>query len=471
MASKTAYLIGIKGVGMAALAVYLKEASYEVSGSDVDEEFVTDAVLAKEGISYNKGFDRENLKTLKPDLVVVSAAYGRDNPEVKVARQRHLNLKYYSEVLAQVSRDKKVIAVSGIHGKTTIAAMLSYLLEKTGLSPNFIIGSGNVPNFNKNAQKGEGDYFVVEADEYRKSPDDLKPKFLDLEPFIAIISSIEMDHPDMFSSLENVYNAFYRLACRVPRNGFIVLCEDYPKAKKLRQTLADRNFETYGFSSDAKWRIIRVSDDDISTSFSIENLGKIYGPFTMKVFGGHNVLNATAAIVTSLKIDIDEKIIKKYLKNFIGVQRRFEEIARINDIQIFDDYAHHPTAINMTLQAARKKFPKSKIWCVFQPHTFSRTEKLFKEFGKAFRNADRVIITDIFASVREVEGKTSGENLAEEIKKNQSGVRFFSSLDKINEFLKDSVKPPAIIITMGAGDIYKLSRDLKGTFEQRKNSN
>lgn len=465
MANKTAYLIGIKGVGMTALAVYLKELGYEVSGSDVDEPFVTDAVLLKEGISYNRGFDGANLKTIKPDLVVVSAAYGRDNSEVKVARQRHLNLKYYSEVLAQVSGEKKVIAVSGIHGKTTITAMLSYLLEKAGLSPNFIIGSGNVPNFNKNAQKGEGDYFVIEADEYRKSPDDLKPKFLDLEPFIAIISSIEMDHPDMFSSLENVYNAFYRLACRVPRNGFIVLCEDYPKAQKLRQTLADRNFETYGFSQEAKWRIVGVSDEEFSTSFSIDNLGKIYGPFPMKVFGNHNILNATAAIVTCLKIEIDEKIIKKYLKNFIGVQRRFEEIGKINDIRIYDDYAHHPTAINMTLQAARKKFPKSKIWCIFQPHTFSRTEKLFKEFAKAFRNADRVVITDIFTSAREKEGKTTGADLAEEIKKHQSGVRFFSDLDKIKEFLKDSVQPPAVIITMGAGDIYKLSRDLKGTFE------
>lgn len=464
---KIAYLIGIKGVGMAALAQYLQQDGFAVSGSDEKSQFPTDEILKKSQIEVLEGFDAKNLQGKKPDLVIASAAYDKDNPEIKIAKKRHLNFYYYSEILGQISSSQKVIAVSGIHGKTTIASMIAFVLEKSGLDPSFIIGAAKVAGLDSVAKKGEGEYFVVEADEYRKSPEDSSPKFLDLTSQIAIISSIELDHPDIFSSIEDVYNAFYALACRVPRDGYIVLCVDYPKAKKLHRSLVDRDFETYGFDLSAKWRIINVNETPAGSTFSLELEGKIYGPFFLKIPGKHNILNATSVIIIALKLDISVKKIAKFLSQFGGAQRRFEEKAKIKDLVIIDDYAHHPTAIKGTLESAKKRYPKSKIFCIFQPHTFSRTERLLEDFGESFKNADRVVITDIFASAREEKGKTSGLSLAEEIKKNQKGVRFFDDWQKILKYLDEAVEPPAVIITMGAGDIYKLGEKIIAQFQEK----
>jgi len=471
--NKTIYLIGIKGVGMAALAVYFKEAGAKVYGSDTSESFVTDKILENSNISFFSSFDGKNLKSIKPDLVIVSASYGKENPEVNVAKKRHLNVKYYSETLGEITKDKKLIAVAGVHGKTTVAAMMAHVLDKAGFSPSFIVGAGHLANFKTNAKYGEGDYFVAEADEYRKSPVDNAPKFLDLSPQIAIITSIEFDHPDVFPNIEEIYNAFYRLACRVPRNGLIVLCTDYPKARKMLHSLVDKHYQTYGFGSDADWQIIDLKEEENDSIFSLKKDAslagrdaKIYGPYKLKTIGKHNVLNATAAIITASYLEIADKVIKIAIESFLPVGRRYEIILNQNDLVIIDDYAHHPTAIKTTLEATRNRFPKSKIWCVFQPHTYSRTEKLLNEFARAFKDADKVIITDIYASAREKEGNVSGADLAFEIKKYQTGVRHISDIEKVKDFLLASVNPPAVILTIGAGDIYKLALELKKNFKK-----
>lgn len=460
---KNYYLIGIKGVGMAALAVYLRQAGHEVTGSD-NGHYPTDEILNLTGIKSYDNFDEKNIKGEKPDLVVVSAAYGFDNIEVKTAKKKHLNMVYYSEALGQITSDKKVIAVAGIHGKTTTTALISFMMEKADLSPSFIIGAVEVPDLKMNAHFGEGEYFVLEADEYRKSPENKESKFLDLNPEIAIISSIELDHPDIFHSIEDMYNTFYRFACRIPRSGSIVLCLDYPKAKKLQNSLVDRNFETYGFEKGAKWEIVDFDEND-KTTFSLNCAGEKYGPFEIKIPGRHNVLNATAAIIVGIKIGIDIELIKKYIKQFNGVQRRFEKLLEQKEITIIDDYAHHPTAVAKTLQTVREKYPASQIWCIFQPHTFSRTGALLKEFGQAFKDADRIIITETFASAREEDGKITSEDLVNEIKKNHTSVRLVNNFDEIKKLLNEKVTQPAVIITMGAGDIYTLSKDLAKIFK------
>lgn len=455
---------------MAALAVYLKQAGFEVTGSDTGEKFVTDQLLQKNNIIYFDNFDEKNVRSQKFDLIVASAAYDNTNVEINEAIKRKLNLRYYSEVLGQISSGQKTIAVAGIHGKTTTAAMLSFILEKVGLDPSYIIGAGEVSNHEAPAHKGEGDYFVIEADEYRKSPDENTPKFLDLTPQIAIISSIELDHPDMFPTIEEVYNAFYSLACRVPRSGTIVLCIDYPKSKKLIRSLADRNFETYGFDPTAKWRILNTKSEIAGTTFSLESQGKIYGPYKIALPGNHNILNATAAIICAIKIGVLEDKIKKVLADFETVKRRYEEVGTIGQIKIIDDYAHHPTAISATIEATKRKFKDYKIWCIFQPHTYSRTEKLLEQFSLCFRGADNVIITDIFSSAREVSGTIDGAALAAEIKKFQSKVRYLPYGEKITNYLLANVKEPAIILTVGAGDIYKLAQEIKKGFAQRNKS-
>lgn len=454
---KKIHFIGIKGVGMTALALLAKEKGYEVSGSDINESFVTDETLAKADIKVNP-FDINNISD-KLDFVVISAAYGKDNIEVKEAKKKHLEIMFYSEALAFFARDSQVIAVAGIHGKTTTAAMLSFLLTKANLDPSFIIGAGEVKSLGTSGHAGKGDYFIVEADEYRKSPEDSSSKFFDLSPEIEIITSIEMDHPDIFTSEEAVFDVFYKFACRIPRKGFIILCTDYLKAKKLQRSLADRNIESYGFSQ-ALWQIIDSQEGEAETIFSIKHQEKIIGPFKLKVPGQANILDATAAIVTCLKIGIEEKLIKKNIADFVGAKRRFEKIGQINDIIIIDDYAHHPHSISLTLEAARKKFPSYKIWCIFQPHTYSRTKELLKDFAIAFKEADKVIITEIYASQRETEATINGQQLAEAIHRNQRNVRFISDWSKIIKEIIDSADGQNLIITMGAGDIYKLGYSL-----------
>lgn len=456
---KFAYLIGIKGVGMAALAVYLKQAGFAVEGSDNKNVYATDEILKKTNIKVYEGFDKENLNDKNPDFCIISAAYGFDNPEAKEARRRRLKTMYYSEALGMISACKKVIAVAGVHGKTTTSALIALMLKEANLDPSFIIGAASVPNLGTCAQAGQGEYFVLEADEYRQSPSNNSSKFFDLTPDVAIISSIEHDHPDIFPTIEDVYKTFYGFACRVPRRASIILCIDYPKCRKLKNSLVDRNFETYGFAPEAAWHIVDVKEEN-QTEFSIEHSGETFGPYALAIPGQHNILNATVAVILAKKLNIDEQIIKKVLKEFTGVGRRFEKVGEVGNIQIFDDYAHHPTAITKTLEAARAKFPKSKIWCVFQPHTYSRTESLFKEFGQAFQAANNVIVLDIYASEREKEGHITSRDLVKEIEKNQKNVRYFKDQDAAKKYLHDFVKGPAVILTMGAGDIYKLSHDL-----------
>ena len=328
------------------------------------------------------------------------------------------------------------------------------------MDPSFLVGAGEIKNLGTNAHYGQGDYFILEADEYRKSPEDSTPKFLDLSPKIEIISSIEMDHPDIFPSEEAVYNVFYKFACRTPRTGFIVLNIDYPKSRKLERSLVDRRFETYGFSDKAKWQIIDFVENPNETSFLLLHEEQKIGPFKLIVPGRANVLNAAAAAITSFKIGLEEKLVRKYLENFGGVKRRFEKIGQVGNFTIIDDYAHHPRSIQMILEALENKFPEAKIWCIFQPHTYSRTKILLNEFANSFRRADKVIITDIFASEREKEGKISGQDLALEIRQNQRSVRYIPDWSKIEEDIVDSANGPVVIITIGAGDIYKLAEKI-----------
>ena len=460
---KSAYLIGVKGVGMTALAIYLKQAGFEVEGSDNQNTYTTDEILSQAQIQVHEGFDKENIVDKKPDFCVISAAYGLDNPEVKFANRR-LKPIYYSEMLGKISAPSRTIAVAGVHGKTTTTALIALMLKIANLDPSFIIGAAKVPNLGSPAHFGKGEYFVLEADEYRQSPQNLNSKFFDLNPEIAIISSIEFDHTDMFATIDEIYQAFYKFACRVPRRGSIILCLDYPKCRKLKNSLVDRNFETYGFGSDAAWRVVNVTERD-KTKFSLEHQGELLGPYEIQIPGRHNILNATAAIILAKRLDISEEIIKRVLREFSGVGRRFEKVGEVGDIQIYDDYAHHPTAISKTLEAARAKFPNSKIWCIFQPHTYSRTKGLLKEFGLAFDVADKVVVCDICASEREKQGDITTQDLVDEIAKSQKNVRYFSDFEKIKKYLIDFVKGPAVIITMGAGDIYKLGQELINEFK------
>ena len=455
---KHVHFIGIAGVGMSGLAIICKQMGMKVTGSDVENIYFLSEMLIENEIEW-KPFDIENLKN-KPDLVVVGAAWDEKNIEVQEAKKLHLDMMPYSELLGEIMAQYKGIAIAGIHGKTTTTAMIAFLMEKARLAPSFLIGCKTVPNLGTNARIGDGEYFVAEADEYKKSANDLTSKFLDLKPQIAVITSIEMDHPDVFETVGDIYRAFYRFACKVPRSGLVIGCIDSDKVKKLSMSLADRRFESYGFSIGANWRIIDYSVEPGSQVFSIKKDKNIYGPFTLSIPGKFNVLNAAAAITVCLTIGMKANTVQKYLPEFVGAERRFQVLGKRNGVVVVDDYAHHPTAIAATLLGARDFYPGSRIVAVFQPHTYSRTKELLMDFAKAFEAADLVIITDIYASAREKSGRIHARHLVEETKKHHNNVQYIGELTEVLEYLKENLDNGDVLIVMGAGDVYKVGASL-----------
>lgn len=444
---------------MSGLAILCRQKGIDISGSDVAEDFVTKDVLAEQNIKINNGFDGRNVRK-DFELVIISAAYDDSNPEVREAKRKKIPIVTYSEMLAQLLKEKKLIAISGVHGKTTTTALTAFLLEETGKNPGWLIGAGGIKNLPGNSRWGKSEYFVAEADEYQKSQEDKTPKFLDFKPEVLVITSIEMDHPDTFRDVEEVYDAFFKLAARIPRSGFLIANIDSQKVRKLTMRFADRRIETFGFAPDAKWRIIEGAKNEGRQKFAILRGDKKFGPFELSIPGSHNILNATAGIIICLEIGVSEQKIKEILPCFSGVSRRFQLLGEKNNVLYYDDFAHHPTEIKATLEAARELYPTKKIWVVFQAHTYSRTKVLLKEFASSFGRADHVLISEIFASARESvpSGRdgVSGRNLAIAISRHHQSAKFVGDLNEATEFLKRFVEKSEIVILMGAGDVYKI---------------
>lgn len=453
------YFIGINGVAMASVAVMAKQMGLRVMGSDEDKYFPTDAYLQHHGIKRHQGFQSEHLDD-KPDVVVLGTSFGHNNPEVKTAKSRRIPILSMSEMLGQLMAGQQGIVVTGVHGKTTTTSLIASILQNAGFSPSYMIGTFDVPGLGEPGKIGSGKYFVVEGDEYKRAEEDTRPKFLDYPVEHLIITSIELDHPDLYQTQEHVYEAFYKLSMKVPRSGSIIACSDWPLVRRLVSRRADRNCLTYGFESGANYQIIQAKYGD-KTEFKIRHQLETYGPYTLKLPGQHNVLNATSAIVLSKQLGISDESIRKSLAEFSGPKRRFEILGTINDAIIIDDYAHHPTALEFLLQAARQRYPQKRLVVVFQPHTYSRTGKLLKEFAESLKNSDLLILTNIFASAREKPGYVTIGDLITEIKKRRGNVEFRPSLEETAQFLKSTINKNDVVLLVGAGDIYKIYDILK----------
>lgn len=451
---KKLFLVGIKGVAMTGLAIMAKKLGYEVTGSDVGETFSTDAVLKENDIKVFEGFSASNLAD-KPDLIVVSAAYGANNPELKVAKNKRIPVIAQSEMLGKIMANYEGIGVAGVHGKTTTSSLIAYIFNQAGFSPSYAIGASEIPGLGGNARIGDGKFFVVEADEYKRAESDLRPKFLDLPLQHAIITSIELDHPDVYQTAEEVYKAFYQLAIKIPRTGTIVACSDWPLVRRLVSRIIDRPCLTYGFEGHAQFVITDYRQFE-TTTFSVKSADATWGPFTMNLLGRHNALNATAAIIICQRLGVPLPAISKALSSFKGPQRRFEFLGKYNDSPIIADYAHHPTAIKYLLESARSRFPGKKIIAVFQPHTYSRTGKLLKEFAESLQNCDKLILLNIFASAREKSGYVTIKDLITEAKKYKPDLEYRSSLEDAALFLKSIITKDEVVLLIGAGDVYKI---------------
>jgi UDP-N-acetylmuramate--alanine ligase len=470
MKIKNIHFTGIKGVGMAPLAIIAKEAGFNVTGSDIDKEFITDESLKKSGITPFIDFSEEHVAGC--DLVVITGAHGGfDNVEAQAAKRRGIPVWTQGEAVGKFMNGELLgvensygISVTGTHGKTTTTGMIATILNEAGYDPSFLIGTSSLPSLPDSGHFGKGKYFVAEADEYVTEPKaDKTPKLLWQNPKMAVITNIDYDHPDVYSSVDEIREVFLKFANKLPSDGILITNGDDNQVKLLLNNFKG-NFITFGFSESNDYKIKKISFSNSQTFFWIEGRGADLGEFTLNVLGEHNAFNALAAIIACLELGVSVEKIKKGITQFKGSKRRAEFIGNLESgAFLFDDYAHHPAEIKKSLKAFRESFPKSRIICFFQPHTYSRTKKLFDEFLYAFSDASEVVIIDIFASEREaIDPTTSSQNLVQSMAKLHSNVRFLPGLTDVVEYIdQKGYGANSVIITMGAGDIYKIADSLK----------
>lgn len=437
------HFVGIGGIGLSAIARVLIARGEQVVGSDLNASPITDE-LEKLGAKIFIGQRAENIGDV--DLVLATSAVTEDNPEILEARRRGIRLVRRYDFFPELTEGKRVIAVAGTHGKTTTTGMVAAILLNAGLDPTVIVG-GIIPELKGNARAGGGEYFVIEADEYDRA-------FLGLRPFIAVVTSIEMDHPDIFRDVNEVARGFREFMKLVARDGLLVGYGDDERVSRELQS-ADTSVIRYGFGVHNDWRAIDLKPNARGgTDFAVQRGRNRLGDFELRIPGKHNVLNALAALVVAYRLGIDLKDAQETLRSFRGAARRFEIKGEFAGITVVDDYAHHPSEIRATLAAARERFPDRNIWAVFQPHTFSRTHALLDDFAQAFSDADQIIVTEIFGARERDDGRVTSHDLVQRMAK--SNVTYLRSPEEIVDFLSMRLKPGDVLLTLGAGDVYRI---------------
>ncbi|QPM66930.1 UDP-N-acetylmuramate--L-alanine ligase [Atribacter laminatus] len=450
------YFIGIGGTGMSALATIAFEMGYQVSGSDI---FCGENTcrLQEKGIQVFIGHSRERIKNIS--AVVISSAIPPENVELQEAIQRNIPIIHRGEMLAFFLNQKKGIAIAGTHGKTTTTSMISLLLEVAGLDPTVLVG-GEVEDIGGNARFGDGEYFVSEADESDGS-------FLRLSPYCAVITNIEDDHLEYYGSQENEMNAFVSFTNGVKEGGFIVACGDHPNVQAMFNQHPQTNLMTYGMINDrVDVHGSMVEERAEGSLFRVTYLNQNLGSFILNIPGLHNVINSLACVAVGVKLGIDKKSIASALEMFKGVKRRYERIGYIDGTLVVDDYAHHPTEMSVVLRTALSR-TLGKVIVVFQPHRYTRTKRLYREMAEILKKAHQVILFPIYsAGEKPIEGITSSLIYDELKKAGYDGVHMVSTIDEALDITENLIGPGNILITMGAGDVWKVADSMC-----RKNGN
>ncbi len=449
MTKKTHYhFIGIGGIGMSALAQILLERGYKVSGSDLVENPITKN-LQKIGARIFIGHNERNL-TKDTNFVIINAAITEKNPEIKAAKKLGIPIMTRGELLGRLMDEKVGIAVTGTHGKTTTSSLLAEIFEYAKLDPDIAVG-GEVGNIGGNAKSGKGKYFIAEACEYKRF-------FADISPHIAIITNIEEDHLDYYKDLNDIKSAFSDFTKNIKKDGFLLACFDDENTREVAEDF-DGKVISYGISKEGlNYRACNIKVEDHLQKFSVSKNGSDLGEFELKVPGIHSILNATAAIAVSLECGIKLGSIKESVANFDGVIRRMQTKGELDGITVIDDYAHHPTEINATLQALKSFYPKRKVWCVFQPHQHSRTRMLLDSFVSSLYLADEIIIPKIYP-VRDTPediASISGDNVVKLLKKQGKSAKYIPDFKDTVKELRANTKEGDIILTMGAGPVNKI---------------
>jgi UDP-N-acetylmuramate--alanine ligase len=454
---RTLHFVGIGGIGMSGIAEILIDQGFTVTGSDRAANDNTDR-LKELGARVYIGHAATNVEP-DVDVVVYSSAVPPENPELVEAHRRKIPVIRRAEMLAEVMRLRYGIGIAGTHGKTTTTSMVSLVLMEGGIDPTVIVGGRLRGLAGSNARLGKGEFIVVEADEFDRS-------FLSITPTIAVLTTLETDHLDCYRDLEDIKAAFIQFALKVPFYGFVVLCLDEPALQDIMPKLK-KKIITYGLNGQADLQAVDIRHRQNTSTFLVVSDGKDLGEVTVQIPGKHNVQNALAAIAVGLHLGVPFEKIAAGIAKFTGVFRRWEVKAEHDGMTIVDDYAHHPTEIKATLAGAKSGW-RRRVVCVFQPHLYSRTRDFYDEFGRSFFNADVLVLTDVYPAREQPIQGVNGELIANAAREfGHKQVHYVPDKKAVPAFLLSIVQPGDMVITMGAGDIWRFGEEFIAALKAR----
>ncbi len=456
--TKHIHFVGIGGIGMSGIAELLLNLGYKVSGSDLHGSAITDNLVRLGGIIYT-GHKSEWMEGA--DVVVTSSAISTTNPEVVRAKETNVPVIMRAEMLAELMRLKKNgIAIAGSHGKTTTTSMVSWMLASAGLDPTIVIG-GKVDALGGNAKLGQGEYLVAEADESDGS-------FLKLSPVLEVITNIDLEHLDFYQDLDHIKSTFLQFIDKIPFYGAVIVCLDDANIADILPLIKKRTI-TYGLTPQADIHADNIVWENGRIFFTVKDATGIRGQINISPPGLHNVYNALAAICVGLELELPFARIQDGLQSYAGVQRRMQQKGEVDGITVVDDYGHHPTEIRATLAAITQAWPQKRLVVLFQPHRYSRTKALFKEFQTCFHKADYLIMSDIYAASEEPISGVTGESLLEATKiHGQRHTYYISDINTMAEQLLPMLQKEDLVLTLGAGNIVKVGEDLLDLLQRNK---
>jgi UDP-N-acetylmuramate--alanine ligase len=456
------HLIGVGGIHMSGIAQILRHRGHAVSGSDLTLSPLTSR-LEELGVAVHGGHDAANVD--EAELVVYTSAAHDDNPELIEARRRGIQAIKRAEMVARLMEGKQVIAVAGAHGKTTTTSLIAYTLKRGGLDPTYMLGGESI-DLSGNAAPGDGDYFVVEADEYDRA-------FLNYRPQIAVVTNIEPDHLDIYGTIEELTAAFRQFLSQVDNNGYIVACTDSPAVQAVSHEAVGDAVNTppvrvvsYGLNPEADWTTTNIQSKGVDrSSFMVVSGKQEWGEVTTGLPGVHNISNSLAAIAVGEIVGLSKEVIRSAVAEFRGVRRRFELVGEAAGVRVMDSYAHHPTEIRADLAAARARFPGRRLVCLFQPHTYTRTRYLLDGFRTCFQDCDVLYIARTYAAREEPSAGMTAEELASEI--TDPPARYAGELDEAARMMAGALQPGDVFFTVGAGDVEKVGPMVVELLERR----
>lgn len=469
----TFYLVGIKGVAMTALAECLVDADKKVRGSDVEEEFVTQPILARIGVSIDTSFETEIPEDT--DCVIYTAAHqAQNNPQVQRAQKKDILTISHAEALGSLFNQKQGIAVCGVGGKSTVSAMITWILEKssteeTPTKTSFLVGVGNIPGIEKTGQWiADSPYFIAEADDYVIDPsapaknEDITPRFSFLNPYITVCTNLKFDHPDVYKNFAHTKQIFSNFFNQIKANGWLIINQDdQPLAKLAAKIATTKQIKSLSFGESSEANLVLKtynSKQGITTATIYDQQTNQTYTISLTIPGKFNIKNAMAALLTCKQLGIPYQQGIKTLTQFKSTQRRFEFIGKKNGVYFYDDYAHHPHEVAAAIKAIQEWYPDNRIVIAFQSHTFSRTKQLFDQFVEVLSQANEVVMIDIFASAREKPDPTvSSDLLCQKIKQGKPSIKIENvhTIQNLAAYLR-KLPPKTVVLTLGAGDIYQV---------------